>query len=342
MRVTCWRRTRCALLALFLFLQACTPAVVETPEPEEANLRVLVLPFLSFAPFFIAEEEGYFAEQALEVEFVRMEGSVEAIPALAQGDLDVVAGTLNVGLLSAISRGSSVRFVADKGYFAPTGCTATGFLARRTLIAGGELNSPAQMKGRRLAMDVAKTEGYFLETLLEPAGLTLDDVIADDLPSPVLSEALERGTIDIAHVSEPWITRILRAGHAELWMRGQEIVPDFQFAVVSYGPTLLDERRDIGNRFMVAYLKAVRRYNEGKTERNVEILAEHAGLDPELLKQACWPSLRDDGSIDVQSVLDFQGWAVEKGYLDDPIAEDQFWDPSFVEYANQVLDASSQ
>ena len=93
---------------------------------------------------------------------------------------------------------------------------------------------------------------------------------------------------------------------------------------------------------MVAYLKAVRQYNQGKTERNLAILAEQTGLDQEFLKQACWPAIRDNGEINVQSVLDFQAWAVEKRYLDNSVTENQFWDPSFVEYANQMLETPTQ
>jgi len=44
----------------------------------------------------------------------------------------------------------------------------------------------------------------------------------------------------------------------------------------------------------------------------------------------------------MQSVLDFRSWAVEKGYLDSPVTEEQFWDPSFVEYVNGVLGVTSQ
>lgn len=88
---------------------------------------------------------------------------------------------------------------------------------------------------------------------------------------------------------------------------------------------------------MVAYLKAVRQYNQGKTERNLEILAKHTELDRELLKRACWPSMHNDGRINVRGVLDFQAWAVGKGFLDSPVKEEQFWDPRFVKYANQVL-----
>ena len=93
---------------------------------------------------------------------------------------------------------------------------------------------------------------------------------------------------------------------------------------------------------MVAYLKAVRQLNEGKTERNLEIMAEFSGLDEDFLREACWYDFQDDGSVNAQSILDFQQWAVDKEYLDTVVPEDQFYDPSFIEYADQELGAAGQ
>ena len=93
---------------------------------------------------------------------------------------------------------------------------------------------------------------------------------------------------------------------------------------------------------MTAYLKAVRQYNQGKTKRNLEILVEHTGLDQTLLEEACWSLVRNDGTINVESVLEFQDWAVKAGFLENSISEEQFWDPSFIEYANGVLGVTSQ
>ena len=62
---------------------------------------------------------------------------------------------------------------------------------------------------------------------------------------------------------------------------------------------------------MVAYLKAVRQYNEGKTGRSLDIVAKATGLERELLTEACWPRLRDDGRTNIESILDFQSWAVD-------------------------------
>jgi len=330
----------CLLVALLL--GACATPTAEKAQPEPATLRVVLLPFLSHAPFFIAEEEGYFAEQGLRIEFVRLARLVEAIPTLAEGDLDVVGGALDVALLNAIARGAKIKFVADKGYISATGCAYCALMATKALVEGRKLDSPAQLQGRRISVLLPAFSGYLVEKLLNRVHLTLNDVEILDIADNLEPEALEKGTIDVAVTSEPWIARILRAGQAVVWMSAQEVIPDFQFGVIVYGPTLLERNPDAGRRFMVAYLKAVRRFNEGKTQRNLEILAKHTELDQELLKQACWPSFRNDGQITLQSVLDFQTWALEKGYLDTPVTEQQFWDPSFVEYANQVLEASSQ
>jgi NitT/TauT family transport system substrate-binding protein len=162
-----------------------------------------------------------------------------------------------------------------------------------------------------------------------------------DLPPPVQMQALEEGTIDVALMGEPFVTMAVGAGYGVIWMPLEQVVPDFQHAATLYGPGLLDNP-DAGNRFMVAYLKAVRQYNEGLTERNLELMAEFSGLDQALLEGICLPPIRDNGQINADTILDYQEWAVGQGYLDRVVEEDEFWDPAFVEYASQVLDSGSQ
>ena len=328
-------------LLIALLLGACAPLGMK-PSPEPVVVKALLLPYLSFAPFFIAEEEGYFAKQGLRIEFVKLVRTEEAVPALIRGDLDVGGVIVTPSLLNAIAHGARIRFVADKGYIAATGCTSNALMARRELIEDGELAGPAQLQGRRIGLVPTIYSGYYVEKLLNTAGLTLDDVESEYIPIPARSEALEKGAIDAVDSQEPWVTLLLQTGHTGIWMPAQQVIPDFQLGLVLYGSTLLDENPDAGRRFMVAYREAVQQYGQGKTERNLEILAKYTGLDRELLTQACWLPIRESGQINVQSILDFQAWTVEKGYLDNPVTEEQFWDSSFIEYANEVLGASSQ
>jgi NitT/TauT family transport system substrate-binding protein len=305
------------------------------------KLTVGLNPFLSWAPFFIAQEEGFFAEQNIEVEFVSFSAPSDAIPPLAAGELDVAAGLVTVNALNAIAQGGSIKYVADKGYANPAGCSYTTFMARQDLLDSGQLDDLQQVSGLSFAVSPATSAEYYLDKVLEGSGLTSEDVELTQVIVPVRLEALVNGSLDVAAVSEPWATRILRTGSADYWQPLEQVIPDFQLGFVIYGPSLLEENREAGQRFMVAYLKAVQAYSDLKTERNLEIMAQYTELDRELLEAACWQSFRADGAINVQSVLDFQSWAQDKGYLLEPATPEQFWDSTFIEYANQALAAAS-
>lgn len=322
---------------LAVLIQACGgSAATEAPAAEEpTKLVVQLLPFMSYSPLFFAEEEGYFAEQNLEIEFQNILGP-EVFAGLIQGQLDVAA-TL-VGVPMFVAAAENVKFVAGKGYESPTGCPVNGLLARKDLVDSGELDSVAQLAGRKIEMDILSVQGYFMDILLASEGLSIDDMEVVELPSPPsLIEAFATGALDLSNISEPWLTRINLAGNTVTWHDYKNEIPDFQFAVLLFGPSLLEDNPDAGRRFITAYLKAVQQYNEGKTERNMELMIEFTGLDEELLEQICWPTFRDDGSINVQSLLDFQDWAFEKDFISSILTAEEFWDPSYVEFANEAL-----
>lgn len=81
----------------------------------------------------------------------------------------------------------------------------------------------------------------------------------------------------------------------------------------------------------------MRQYNEGHTDCNLNILVKAIEWDRELLDQPCWPSIINVGQQDLQGMFDFQAWANEKGLLDTIATEEQMWDSSFVDYANESL-----
>jgi NitT/TauT family transport system substrate-binding protein len=331
------------LSGMLLLLIYTIPATAEASQPEPVKLKVLVLLYLDFAPFFIAQEEGYFAEQGLKVEFIKMDSGPKTIPSLLQGDLDVLGGIVHIGILNAIARGGTLKVVADKGHIdASPQCADHALLARRALVETGELQDPAHLKGRQIAVNPESTDGYCLEKVLRTANLTLADVSAKYVPPATRLEGLATGALDVIYASEPWLTRNLQAGKAVVWKPVKDIIPEFQLAVILYGPTLLTQNPEAGRRFMVSYLKAVRQYNQGKTERNLEIIAKHTGLERDLLQAMCWPYIYNDGHINTASMLDLQQWWLEKKLLDQLVREDQFWDGSFIEYANQSLGPSAE
>jgi NitT/TauT family transport system substrate-binding protein len=336
------------VIALLLLVQGCQTAATpsqalpadQTPtdaKPAPIKLKVQLLPYLSYAPLFIAQEEGYFAEQGLEVEFQKLQGGA-AFVALVSGDIDVAASFLTSNLLSAINKGEAVKVVADKGYIAPTGCTANGLLARKDLVESGALKEVKGLVGRTVKYDQVSAQAYFLDLLLKSGGYSLSDIkYVDFNSSPVVMEAFKNGAVDLAAESEPWLSRNVNTGNAVIWKDYAELAPDFQFAFIIFGKTMLKDNPDAGRRFMVAYLKAVQLYNQGKTEQNMALMQAFTEEKPEALKQICWPTFRNDLLINTKSVLDFQDWAIQSNLLESPVTVEQFWDSSYVEYALEAV-----
>jgi NitT/TauT family transport system substrate-binding protein len=91
---------------------------------------------------------------------------------------------------------------------------------------------------------------------------------------------------------------------------------------------------------MVAFLRGVRAFNQGKTARNLEIIRRHTTLDEALLRDACWPVVDPDGRVNVDSILEFQSWAVDRGLLDRELTRTEIAAPRFAEAAVRHLDGA--
>lgn len=318
--------------------QQDTPvAPTESSPKETVKLTVSILPFLSYAPIFIAKDEGFFAEQGIEVEFVRIDKTSEAMPALAQGQIDVASGFFDVSTLNAIAKEAKIKYVSDKGYLDPAGCSASTFVIRKDLLESGKLDDLKNIKGMKIALTPASSAEYALDVLLKETGLSSSDVEILNIPLPARLEGLGNKSIDIAAVSDPWTVRMVNAGYGEVWNPWEKLMPNFQFSINMYGPNLLEKNRDLGVRYMIAYLKGVRQYNEGKTPRNIEIISKYTEISPEEVEQSCWMSMRNDGSMDITGMTGFQEWAIAKGLQLSLISSEQLLDLSFIEEANAAL-----
>jgi NitT/TauT family transport system substrate-binding protein len=334
------RRTRWLRLASILLLtaaglqfSACQTAAPAGPD----KVMVGIVPYVSFAPFFIAKEEGYFAEQNLALEFVTFETGSKGLPALEQGQVDVVGEVPVAGLFNAINQTGNIKIIAERGYLPADSCDYFALLASKDWLAENPNPTADAIRGKRLSVDLNSFQAYATDQFLNSVGLSLDDVDVQYLPSPSLLEAAKNGSIDFITTAEPWVTRLVDTGSMAVLTGYQKVIPDEQLGIITIGRRLAVENPDLGKRFMTAYLKGVRQYNLGKTDRNVEIIAQYTKLEQDLLRRICWPSMRNDGKIDFQPVMDFQNWAMARGQLDAVAAPEAFWDPQFLDAALKTL-----
>jgi NitT/TauT family transport system substrate-binding protein len=245
---------------LAALLAACAPAATPTQTPTKAveptptamlaetkapqasgemtKLKVVSQPFITFVPYYIALKEGYFAEQGLEVELVNFNQTQQVLPALSSGQVDVSSGLVSAAMFNAIARGGEFKITSDKGYIDPqSACPSYVIIAHSGLVS--EIKAPADLKGRAVDVVPATFLEWYLVKVLGKANLTVKDVKTSDLPATAELEAFANKSIDVTVTSEPWVTRLGKAGHQVILDTTEKIVPGAHGAVQLYGPPCL-------------------------------------------------------------------------------------------------------
>lgn len=333
-----WLPATLLLSLLSLLINACLPPAPPTAVTEKealTALRVTALPYLSFAPLYIAQEEGFFAAQGLDVELVRFQRNSESLTALLRNEVDVDS-IFTVGLLNAIARGENIKMVANKGVLIANGCPADGFMLRSGLeIKQADLSAEV-LRSLRYGVDPTWVDSYLLQQVLTQYGVDISEVVTEYVPDPAARvEALRQGSLDVAFLSEPWISRAQESSAASIWIPAAEIAPAFPFGMLIFGPSLLAQTDDTGVRFLRAYLMGIAQYNKGKTQRNLEIVEHFSQLEPQLLNTACWPTFSADGYVDAAAIAEYAAWVAGLGLADRALAPNEFWDPQFLDQVSE-------
>jgi NitT/TauT family transport system substrate-binding protein len=313
--------------------------------PQATRVRTGEVGILAGAGHYLAVEKGYFVEQGLDVESIHFTTTAEETAPLAAGQLDVGAGAHSAGLFNAIGRGVDIKLVADYGHTEP-GRPGNALVVRRAAVETGELRGVPDLRGRRAAIAslsigiVSDVRAY-----LAQGGLTLSDLNLEQMAFPDMMPALSNGSVDAAIIVEPFLTLVQQAGVGARWLYDYEVNPDHQVAAILYGPDFVREQPEAARRWMVAYLKGVRDFNDGFVRGNP------AAREEAIQALMRWTPIRDRGLYDRMSVLGLdpdgtlrvdslradQELFLQLGQQDRPIDLDAAVDPQYVRYARQVL-----
>jgi NitT/TauT family transport system substrate-binding protein len=213
------------------------------------------------AGFFIADKKGYFRAEGIEVKTTPFASAAGMIAPLGRSQLDVGGGTVAAGLYNAVEQGVYLRIVADKGSVTDKLEYST-LVVRKDLADSGRYQTLADLKGMTIA---AASPGSGSESSMNEAlkkgGLKYGDVKTVYMGFPQMLVALTNKGIDAAVANEPTLTRLLHGGIA---VRASKdvIYPGQQTAVVLYSEDFLQKRRPVAQKFLTAYIRAVRDYND--------------------------------------------------------------------------------
>ncbi len=284
----------------------------------------------------LAHSKGYFVQQDLAIEFVNVDPST-VVTALTSGQIDVAPLGVEAALLNTIQRGVDLRIVAALAASEPQ-ANGAFLVVRKDLIDSGRIRSYADMKGLNISIPApASSAEYVVAGAMEAGGLALSDAHLVVLTFPAMVTALATQAIDLAVLPEPLATVAVQNGSGVKWKGFADVVPGFQQTVVVYSPQFA-ARRDLATRWMTAYLRGVRDYNDAfrknvNRPQTVETLAGDLSIKPTLFDGMGFMHIHPDGKVNLASMEEVMRWYVKMGYLSSPVDLARSVDPSFAEAA---------
>lgn len=296
----------------------------------------------SEAGVILADKLGFFEKQGIKIQYVKFNSGSDELSAIVSNQVDVSRGIINAALFNAYNQGIGLKLVADGGHNIP-GRGYFQIALRKGL--GEKYKTYADMKGMRVAIaSIGSINELFVQKALEKGGLTKDDikfVVVDSFPDMIT--AIANGNADATMQIEPLITKGVDEGILEWWKDPDEYAKDEEISVVMYSANFC-KNKDLGNRFMIAYIQGVRAYNNalvyGSKDRDkiVDILTKTTFVNkPEIFLKMKPPGLDPNGYVLKQGVINDQKWYMQNGLVKKEADVNKLVDNSYVDNALKVL-----
>ncbi|MEZ7003634.1 ABC transporter substrate-binding protein [Streptomyces sp. AD55] len=309
------------------------------------TVRVGVTKSASDAPFYVAEEKGYFEDQGLKVRFLPFDSAAKMIAPLGAGQLDVGAGAPSAGFYNAVARDVKLRIVADKGSM-PENHGYMPLMVRKDLYDSG-VKSIRDLKGLKLAEPAQATAtSSTAAVMLGEEGLDYDDVKHEYLGFAEHVTAYQNKAIDAGLTTEPSASIAEKQGFAVRLATPPDYYDNQQLAVVLYGDAFAEKNSQVGTCFMTAYLRGARDYtaamSDGKvtgdgSEEIVRIVSKATGIEPKLYQSLVANYVHPDGNVHVESLRQDYEFFKKRGWMEGKASVDELVDTSFAEAAVKEL-----
>ena len=263
-------------------------AVASTALPRSARadllpMRVALVPIWDVAPYYAAEQQGYFTAEGLAPTVQIVRGGAAAIPALVGGSFDMVYAN-GTSVVTAIAKGIDLRIILEG---APIGAAPPdpGALLKRK---GDPYKTGKDMEGKIIGVNALRDVQWMLVTgWVKATGGDPDKVQMVEVPLPAMVDTIKAKRVDAALVLDPFMTMGLTDPGIELldWALSKAY-PNGPVGMFTITPELAAKRPADLRAFVRAYKKGAAwvNANTGK-EPLIKLIAGYSGIPPEVIAQ---------------------------------------------------------
>lgn len=323
------------LLVLAVLASACAPpqapqapstATAGTGQPSEAagetSLKMALLPVMDVLPFYVAEKNGYFADEGIQVEAVPVKTAQERDTLMQTGQVDgELTDLIGPVLLNQRQPTAKVVYTARRAY---PDSPMFSILA----APGSTISAPADLKGVPIGISQNTVIEYLTDRMLQAQGLAAEDIAITEVSAiPVRFELLMKGELQAANLPDPLASGAVAAGARTIIDDSQ--YPELAQSVLVFRTEALESRPETVKKFLQAWDRAASEINTNPDAYR-DLLIQ-VGRVPESIQGSYAMPPFPTGSITSESEMaDVVEWARDKGKIEVDIPYQNLVDPGFM------------
>lgn len=171
----------------------------------EDKISIGLSTWVGYGPLYIAQDQGFFKDEGLSVDLVKMEDPKTRMPAMIAGRIDMAVTTIDTVLnFYSPKHPLTYLFALDE--------SAGG----DGIVADKDIKTIKDLKGKKVAFAEGSVSQFFLGALLHDNGMKFSDVDAVNMTAGDAGAAFVAGRVQAAVTWEPWLTRGKQTDHGHL------------------------------------------------------------------------------------------------------------------------------
>jgi NitT/TauT family transport system substrate-binding protein len=229
------------------------------PAAAQDKVKVGVFPVSSSLPYFVALERGFFKEQNIEPEMVRLIGGPPNIAAMITNQIDAAAVLVTIEGMNADLKKPGVAM-----YIGVHVQNKASQMEQFVVRANSPAKTLADLKGMKLMSAQGPSNMTAAKAVLAAAGLKEGDYTIDQLDIAQHVNVMTSGTFDGGYTLEPnastmrklGVARTLESGVIAKYILGSDDAEAFA-AGCALTSDFISKRPDVAKRFAAAWQKAL-------------------------------------------------------------------------------------
>lgn len=306
------------VIGLVLLVGCVQPTRPQAP----LTLKVGVLPITDVVPAYVAQEQGYFAEEGVQVELIPVASGAERDSLLQAEGIDGGLNELITTVLINAGRADQIRVVSTARRPFPD--VPLFFLLASP---GSEITEIDQLKGVEVGISENTIIEYVTDRILRRAGFQPQEIRFTNVPAiPVRLELLLNDQLKAAVLPDP-LASLAQLQGARVVVT-DSLYPEVSLSALSFRQEVIADRPSAVRAFLRAWDRAVEDIN-ADPGRFRNVLIENARVPEPLHDRYDLPPFPQAELPNAAQVKDVIDWALEKGLIEEPLSYEEVVAASF-------------